>query len=467
MNIIEYTVLFTGMLVFANAPVFAQSGGGSNTPVPSARYRTLWSDPALQQTIAQNIEKHRKSDAVIVLVNAEGKPLADARITVEQVTHDFLFGSNLFVLGQLPTPEANKKYEAAFVKLFNFASIPFYWRGIEPEQGTLRYEEGAAPDIWRRPPPDRLVEWCRKNNITPKGHPLLWHEHNPAWLPHDAGELKRLYIKRFTEIAGRHGKSIPIWDCVNEPTICIKEFPLYSEDAAYVAWAFNTARPMFPPETKLIINETPHICYEYAGADGRDTRYYKTVKRLIGQGVRVDGIGFQLHIMSDSGTTDTLTGKLFAPTDLLKVHALYEEFGLPQYVTEITVPTRGADTALARETQAEVVRNFYRLWFSLPQMAGITWWNLGDGTAIDHEDQWKGGLLDKNLDPKPSYLALDQLINHEWKTRIAGATDSNGRFSFRGFNGTYRVAVVSGSEHEEFTLHIKPEVKEHKRIVGK
>lgn len=467
MNIFDSAVLFTGLFFITIASVFSPSGSAASPPVASAHYRKLWSDPALQQTIAQNIEKHRKSDAVIVLVNAEGKPIADARVSVEQITHDFLFGSNLFVLGQLPTPEANRKYEEAFLRLFNFASIPFYWRGTEPEQGMLRYEEGGVPDIWRRPPPDRLVAWCRKNNITPKGHPLLWHEHNPAWLPHDAGELKRLYVKRFTEISERYGKTIPIWDCVNEPTICTKEFPLYSEDAAYVAWAFNTARPMFPPEARLILNETPHICYEYAGANGRDTRYYKLTRRLIEQGVRVDGIGFQLHIMSDTGTSETLAGKLFSPEDLIKAHSLYEEFDLPQYVTEITVPTHGADTALARETQAEIVRNFYRLWFSLPQMAGITWWNLGDGTAIDHEDKWKGGLLDKNLDPKPSYLALDQLINHEWKTKTRGATDPNGRFSFRGFNGNYRVTVSSGSKHQEFTLHVKPDAKEHKLVAGK
>ncbi|HPB30964.1 MAG TPA: endo-1,4-beta-xylanase [Candidatus Sumerlaeota bacterium] len=466
MNFCGFVSLLTGLVLFINQPLFPQSRKESDTPVPSEQYRKLWNDPALQQSIEQNIEKYRKSNAVIILTDPRGNPVPEASITVEQVTHDFLFGSNLFVLGQLPTPEANQKYEAAFLKLFNFASVPFYWRGIEPEQGKLRYEEGTTPDIWRRPPPDRLVAWCLKNNITPKGHPLLWHEHNPEWLPRDAEELRRLYIKRFGEISERYGRTVPIWDCVNEPTICIKEYPLYSEDNAYVAWAFNTARKMFPPAASLLINETPHICYEYAGKDGKDTRYYKTVRRLIGQGVQMDGIGFQLHIMSDYGTTATLEGKMFAPGDIVKVHGLYEEFGLPQYVTEITVPTRGADTALARKTQAEVVRNFYRLWFSLPNMAGITWWNLGDGTAIEHEDLWNGGLLDVNLDPKPSFLVLDQLINHDWKTKVQGAADQNGRFEFRGFNGTYRAIVETGAVKKEFTFPVRPDAETHKLVIG-
>jgi GH35 family endo-1,4-beta-xylanase len=99
--------------------------------------------------------------------------------------------------------------------LFNFATVPFYWEGTEPKQGELRYAEGSR-DIWRRPPPDRYIPFARKHGITLKGHPLLWHAYNPGWLPKDAEALKRLYRKRFAEIAQRYAKDIKIWDVVNE-----------------------------------------------------------------------------------------------------------------------------------------------------------------------------------------------------------------------------------------------------------
>ena len=40
-------------------------------------------------------------------------------------------------------------------------------------------------------------------------------------------------------------------------------------------------------------------------------------------------------------------------------------------------------------------------------MAGITWWNLGDGTAVKGENKALGGLIDEKFDPKASYRVLD------------------------------------------------------------
>ena len=62
--------------------------------VMSEGYRRMWND-SVQQAIDQNIEKHRKADAMIVLKNAE----AGTEVRVEQVTSDFLFGSNIFLYG--------------------------------------------------------------------------------------------------------------------------------------------------------------------------------------------------------------------------------------------------------------------------------------------------------------------------------------------------------------------------------
>jgi hypothetical protein len=42
---------------------------------------------------------------------------------------------------------------------------------LEPQQGKPRFGEGSEP-IWRRPPPDQLVNWCKAHNITPKV--MLW-----------------------------------------------------------------------------------------------------------------------------------------------------------------------------------------------------------------------------------------------------------------------------------------------------
>jgi hypothetical protein len=87
-------------------------------------------------------------------------------------------------------------------------------------------------------------------------------------------------------------------------------------------------------------------------------------------------------------------------------------------------------------------------------MAGITWWNLGDGTAVKGENRALGGLVDENLAPKESYCTLDRLINREWKTRLSAKTDAQGVLRFRGFYGKYAVKVTAGDKTQEFSIDL-------------
>ena len=427
--------------------VMFASAAPARAAVPDA-YRKLWSDPATARRIEEGIERNRKQDARIEVRTADGRAVADAALEIRQQTHEFLFGCNAFVLGQLDTPEKNRKYEDAFVGLFNFATVPLYWEGTEPTQGELRYAEGCR-DMWRRPPPDRYLPFAAKHGITLKGHPLLWHAYNPAWLPKDPETLKKLYQKRFAEIAARYSKQNKIWDVVNESLCCPKTYQLFTADRAYVAWAFREIARVFQPENLTMINEVT----EFNRGVGAKNGYYRQVQGLIDQGLQVKGIGFQFHFFSPKALEQqVLTGKNgYTPAELLDAYDSFAAFKLPLFITEITIPTPASD---GEATQAELVGDFYRLWFSAPNMAGITWWNLGDGTAVKGENKALGGLIDEKFDPKPSYRVLDRLINHDWKTRLTAKTDAQGDLRFRGFCGKYTVKVTSGGRTQEFQIDL-------------
>lgn len=414
----------------------------------SAEYRRLWNDPALQQKIDRNIRAHRLGDATVELVGPGGAPAAGAQVEIEQLGHEFLFGCNAFVLGQLATPEKNRLYEERFARLFNFATVPFYWEGTEPAQGELRYAEGGR-DMWRRPPADRYLPFAKRHGLTLKGHPLLWHAYNPPWLPADADALRRLYQKRFSEIASRYAESIQVWDVVNESLVCGKQYPLYTPDRSYVAWAFREAAARFRPGNVLMINEVTEVAHE----PGPGNRYWAQIRGLLDQGVRIDGIGFQFHLMSESSYRGVIEGRRLTPQQLYEAYERFSAFGKPLYVTEITVPQSG-EAPQGERVQAELVANLYRLWFSVPQMAGITWWNLAEGTAVAKENKHRGGLLDEQLHPKQAYRALEQWICRDWRTRLSGQTDAQGRLAFRGFYGRYRVTVESphGKRQHEIRL---------------
>ena len=420
-------------------------------------YRKLWRDPALNERIGRNIEKYRKSDARIKVLDAAGKPVSGAKIELRQTSHEFLFGCNAFVLGQLETPEKERRYEEAFVKLFNFATVPFYWAGTEPVQGELRYSEPAR-DIWRRPPPERFLAWATTNNITLKGHPLLWHAHNPTWLPKDADQLRELYRKRFREIASRFGSRIPVFEVVNESLVCDKQYPLLTTDRDYVRWAFKEAVPLFPATTMTMINEVTSFNFKPFAANP----YVAQIRNLLEQGAQIRGIGLQYHFFRRNALDTSLAGTNANPNNLLDLYEKFSEFKLPLYITEITIAS--ADEGGA-ELQAEVVRDHYRLWFAAPNMAGITWWNLGDGTAVKGENEAQGGLLDAEFKPKPAYRALDELINQQWTTHAKDQTDVLGRAHFRGFHGDYTVTAQAGGKTVKQTFKLNKGEKPNEWIV--
>src|SRR3546814_129797 len=117
--------------------------------------------------------------------------------------------------------------------------------------------------------------------------------------------------------------------------------------------------------------------------------------------------------------------------------ATLSEAGLPIHLSEITITAPGDDEQ-GRQIQAVITRNLYRLWFSVEKMMGITWWNIVDDCGAPGEPA-TSGLFTRNMEPKPSYGALDQLINHEWRTNLQLQADGNSEIQFRGFKGKYRI----------------------------
>ncbi len=407
-------------------------------------YEQKWRTDAISRRIDTNIERFRKGDAAIEVVDASGRPVAGAQVEAMQVRHEFLFGCNAFVLGQFKTADENRRYEEAFARLFNFATVPLYWAGTEPTPGELRYAEGCR-DMWRRPPVDRFIPWAARQGITLKGHPLLWHAHNPSWLPKDADSLRSLYRKRFREIAERYGDRIRIFDVVNESLVCDKGFALYSPDRAYVAWAFTEAAKVFPGRCCLMINEVT----EYNFFPAEKNPYVAQVRALLAQGARVQGIGLQYHYFRRSALDAHLSNPRCDPNRMLDLYEKMAELRVPLYITEITIPSAGDD---GERLQAEVVRDHYRLWFSAPTMAGITWWNLGDGTAVQGENEAQGGLLDSALRPKAAYRVLEELIHRQWTTRARLQTDAAGIARFRGFFGKYRVTATHDGQSRSWEI---------------
>lgn len=477
----------TFVMVTIVMPMYAQE-----EDMMSEAYRKLW-NPEVQAKIDRDIDQNRKADAVLELKNLP----KGADVKVEQISHDFIFGAHIFNFNQLGTTERNQKYKDLFGTLFNSATIAFYWKKFEMQPNRPRFKEEywdteaywngvkepKKEPHWRRPASDPVVEFCESKGIRMHGHNMIWGNRNwqhPEWLfeqfcpadekekinklgkdelykltpaqieelaPTYCKEMKRLFEKRIVELVDYYGGRLQSWDVVNESAVdyhgqcvtgdavCKSAYGLMPGD--YTCEAFKIADREFPKNVKLNIND-------YANNEN----YANQVKDLLAHGCRIDIMGSQMHLFNPQQCLDIADGKpIESPQQVWNKMETISKAGLPVHLSEITITSPGDDVR-GREIQAVIARNLYRLWFSIKPMMGITWWNVVDDCGAPGEPS-VSGLFTRNMEPKPSFFALDRLINHEWKTNMTVKASDKGKVQFRGFKGRYRVCWKDKSGQEQ------------------
>lgn len=404
-------------------------------------------DPEVETRIREGIESNRKGFAEIQITGGDGKPVPRATVRYRLKRHGYHFGCNLFMLDQFPEAEKNAAYEKAFSELFNLAVLPFYWSDFEQTDGAPRFGRNSAP-VYRRPPPERCLDYCKEHGITPKGHPLLWHQFWPGWLQGDIRALKARVERRFSEIAARFGTDIPIWDVANEAQTVFGKMPI----PGHVDFAFRLAERYFTGCT-LTYNDD-RLWWNH---QGDYSPVYLLVKNLQLQGRRVDALGFQYH-MFDWVLPESQ--QFMNPRHLLSVLDQYTKLGIPVNLSEISLISR-RDLGDGDEFQSRVLENLYRVWFSHRATNGAIWWNLVDGTAAgaplgseDGENRLRAGLLNYDLTPKKAYVTLKRLLQKEWHTEGVLEYEAGAPNQFRGFHGEYEIRMESPAGNLTTTLHL-------------
>ena len=470
-----------------------------STPLSQAYYDRWNADE--QARIDADIEKNRKADATVAL----GAP-AGAEVTIEQTSHAFRFGAHTFNFDQLGSHERNERYKAlwngsfADGVLFNSGTVAFYWRPFEPVEGKMRFDpapedaeewwnacrEPKLQRFWRRPPSEPVVRYLEEKGAWKHGHPVVWANpqwHYPDWLmaklPHailaemltddrsgvsilmqpmeDAlkripaefiDQMETALRRRIDALAAHYGERMNSWDVCNESACCFPDRLVPGSRLCrdprktfmpgdYCHWAFRECMRAFPAKAVLSIND--YVLTE---------QYARQTRDQLARGDKIDLQGMQMHLFQPRQVEEIAQGsELRSPTQVRsQIAAAHSGEGMPIHLSEITISAPGGDER-GEEIQAEVSRNLYRLWFSMPDMQAITWWNVVDDCGAPGEPS-VSGLFHRDMTPKKSYFALDQLINHEWRTTLTAKADESGAVSFRGFKGNYRLAWrdASGAE---------------------
>lgn len=424
-----------GLIIMCSVPLFVAVAHSQETDVRIVEAELL-------KKVEANIERHRKGDVTIAVRGADGVPVAGARVTVRQVSHDFLFGNYI-----RPRHYKDQRYLNRFKEVFNFVQLlEFNWGQYEPDEGKPLLEQRM----------DFIRDWGIPNGFeTYYGHMLVWTDqkgeyprtHLPVWLfDYEKQEQYRLLKQRIQREVTAYRDVDILWDVVNEPTHCRvwgdwdkdsyvqnRQAEPFERVMAYVTDALTWAHQA-NPEALLLIND-----YRVIVKTPFQRRFKRLVDTLVAQQVPLHAVGIQAH--------EPFKGKYwYSPQELWDA---YEMFGtqteLPIYITEyfqVSDPSQAIrgdyrSGKWSEASQADAIEEFYRVSFGHPAVEAIIYFGLPDSDVV----QPYCGLLAEDYHPKPVYNRLRKLIHEEWKTKVNMRTDESGTIAFRGFYGNYTVTL--------------------------
>ncbi len=386
------------------------------------------------------INQFRKGELTVRVVDRNGNPLPGAQVFVQQTNHAFKFGSAVtaqLLAGNGQTAADREQYRSRVSSHFTTTVL----------ENDLKWPFWEEWQSWNRQATMDTFAWLSAQNLTVRGHNLIWPSANN--LPADArnltGEaLKTRIDQHFADIlkSENAGGKCYQWDVVNEP---YTNFDIQGRIAAgtttqsngklgnqeIVRW-FQLAR-MLDPQAKLFVND-----YDILAAGGADVNHqtylFELTKWMLENGAPVDGVGMQGHF-------DRITPPALMQTIIERFSALPVQLA----VTEFDINM--AD----EELQAEYTRDVMTMIFSQPKFTDFLMWGFWE------KSHWLplGAMYRADWSSKPNALVYNDLLFREWWTNASGESDAAGRFATRGFKGSYSVTAIYGRASQTITATIE------------
>ena len=481
--------------------------------IMAAGYWEIWNDDE-QKRIDEDIEAYRKADAVFKTGRIKkGTKVKVEQTASEFVFGASAFNWNQ--LGSYKANAAYRNvfgtlFNRATIPFYwkDFEPVPGRMRFEESVIDTEKWwnicgNTKFQPN-WRRPATDPIVKWCNDHKVAVHGHPLVWGSRKwqyPTWMQYDGvPENERRALDSLEIIIFSSGaKHVPSYKTMSEEEIAaiLPEYLKHQEQRTLQraidimdrykgrvqswdvvnesAWDFrdglqDPSLPMCKSRYGILFSDYTYKAFKAVGAhrtDGSllnindyatDDSYPSQIEDLLSRGAEINVIGSQMHLFSPQQCLDIAAGKhlkdkshdrFIEPEQIRGFFSKFEKFGIPVCLSEITITSAG-NGERGEMIQAIIARNLYRMWFSVPNMMGITWWNVVDDCGAPGEPTISG-IFHRDMSPKTVYYALDQLINHEWRTNVELTPDSKGNISWRGFKGTYLISWTDakGVAHSE------------------
>ena len=277
------------------------------------------------------------------------------------------------------------------------------WEFIHPERGTYNFG-----------PADAIVRFARQHGQVVRGHTLLWHSQNPAWLQEGEftkAELRSILKEHITTVVGRYRGKIHQWDVANE---IFNENGEYRQENVFirelgpgiVADAFRWAHRA-DPKAQLFLND---YGVDWPGA--KVDAYEALARQLLADRVPLHGFASQAHLSMRYG----------APDQLDDVLQRFDDLELYTAITELDVrmdlPEGGVPTTEQLQTQAAYYKTVLDACLAVDGCNSFTIWGFTDKYSwvpVFFPAEGAATVMWDDFERKPAYYTLrDTLAAARW-----------------------------------------------------
>jgi GH35 family endo-1,4-beta-xylanase len=389
-------------------------------PRPVIHYPGREAEAPWRKEALARIEKIRTTDITVEVVDADGKPQSQAKVSLALKRHSFGFGTAVKAKYLMGTDETASKYRALIDE--NFSAIvlendlkPFAWKNGASNKGKDYRQEWAIG----------ALAWAKERGMKTRGHYLCWGPWDD-WsekLKDQPAAIREKIMSHLDEIIHGAAGLVDEWDAVNHPVGW--ENPRRTVDQVIspelYADVFKAARAR--TGVPLWINE------DQVFREGRQQEeFYECIQGLIAQGVRPDGIGNQAHFHSSH---------LPGGPEMLRISDRFAALVPNLELTEFDVITNGDE-----ELQADWLRDTLIMAYSHPAYTAMMLWVFWEGAGWKPET----ALWRTDWSEKPNAKVWRELVCKLWRTNVSGQTDAQGIFSARGHCGLYEVTIEMAGE---------------------
>ncbi len=306
-----------------------------------------------------------------------------------------------------PGPLSELAYADTLAREFNMLEPEdaLKWEVVHPAQQSFDFTQA-----------DQIVDFALRHDMKIRGHTLVWHHQNPAWLIEtrfSSSQLEQILEQHIKTVVGHYRGKIFAWDVVNEAFDELHPGELRSTiwsnratvpDYSYIEKSFRWAHEA-DPQALLFYNEA-----EAEVVNPKSDAIYAMVRDFRRRGVPINGVGFQMHIANLHPDVGSISANISRFTALgVQVQITEMDVALP-------VDLEGNARPEDLQQQANIYRDIATACLSYPGCTAIQTWGFTDKYSWigSHSKHTQGAALpfDKTYRSKPAYEALRNALEN-------------------------------------------------------